>query len=64
MVVRRERRTRRDAVLFCIVKIWRRHPYISVIMGAEDKAFLYQEMNRLLEAEKHFLNDIIQKVSF
>ena len=28
------------------------HPYISVIMGAEDKAFLYQEMNRLLEAEK------------
>ena len=26
------------------------HPYISVIMGAEDKAFLYQEMNRLLEA--------------
>lgn len=25
---------------------------ISVIMGAEDKAFLYQEMNRLLEAEK------------
>ena len=23
LVVRRERRTRRDAVLFCIVKIWR-----------------------------------------
>lgn len=26
------------------------HPYISVIMGAEDKDFLYEEMNRLLEA--------------
>lgn len=27
-----------------------KNPYISVIMGAEDKSFLYQEMNRLLEA--------------
>ena len=26
------------------------HPYISVIMGAEDKNFLYQEMNRLFTA--------------
>ncbi len=26
------------------------HPYISVIMGAEDKNFLYQEMNRLFAA--------------
>ena len=49
MVVRRERRTRRDAVYSEDMEA---HPYISVIMGAEDKAFLYQEMNRLLEAEK------------
>ena len=27
-----------------------KNPYISIIMGAEDKSFLYQEMNRLLEA--------------
>ena len=27
-----------------------KNPYISIIMGAEDKIFLYQEMNRLLEA--------------
>lgn len=27
-----------------------KHPYISVIMGAEDKNFLYQEMNRLFAA--------------
>ena len=27
-----------------------KNPYISIIMGAEDKGFLYQEMNRLLEA--------------
>ncbi len=26
------------------------HPYISVIMGAEDKNFLYEEMNRLFTA--------------
>ena len=26
------------------------HPYISVIMGADDKNFLYQEMNRLFTA--------------
>lgn len=28
----------------------KKNPYISIIMGAEDKSFLYQEMNRLLEA--------------
>ena len=52
MVVRRERRDQAGCCVILYSEDMEAHPYISVIMGAEDKAFLYQEMNRLLEAEK------------